>query len=214
MERQNDHMRPVSRRKKILIMTLLALVVLATTLFYIAITPAHTWIASLFHSQTSVALPANPNSETTMFGYDLRHTRYNTKERQLNIADVSHLQLQWSVSTNYQIISSPVVDNGVLFVGSNNKHFYALDSKSGKALWSYTARADIGSSPAIANGIVYVGSSDDKVYAFNERTGAITWTYTTSNAVWSSPSVANGVVYVGSNDTPLYALDARTGTGL
>src|ERR1700738_2283242 len=113
MERQNDHARPGSRRK-ILIMTLLVLVVLATTLFYIAITPAHTWVASLFHSQTRVAPPANPTSETTMFGYDLRHTRYNTQERQLNIANVSHLQLNWSVSTHDQIISSPVVDNGVL----------------------------------------------------------------------------------------------------
>ncbi len=96
----SDQTRPGSRRKTLLIMTLLVLVVLATTLFYIAITPAHTWIASLFHSQTSAALPANSNSETTMFGYDLRHTRYNTQERQLNIANVSHLQLQWSVSTS------------------------------------------------------------------------------------------------------------------
>jgi hypothetical protein len=93
MERQNGHTRPVSRRKTMLIMTLLALVVLATTLFYISITPAHSWIASLFHSRVSVAPAVNPNSETTMFGYDLRHTRYNTKERQLNIGDVSNLQL-------------------------------------------------------------------------------------------------------------------------
>jgi hypothetical protein len=92
MERQNDHASPASRRKNTLIITLLVLVVLTTTLFYIFITPAHTWIASIFHSQARVAPAANPNSDAMMFGYDLRHTRNNTKERQLNIGDVSGLQ--------------------------------------------------------------------------------------------------------------------------
>ncbi|HET9999606.1 MAG TPA: hypothetical protein VFQ36_01850, partial [Ktedonobacteraceae bacterium] len=112
MERQNGNAGLISRRKNTLIWTLLVLVVLATTLLYIYVTPAHTWIASLFQSQAKVAPLPNSNSDATMFGYDLQHTRYNIKEHQLNISNVSHLQLSWSVATNDQIISSPVVDNG------------------------------------------------------------------------------------------------------
>src|SRR5690348_11781096 len=126
MESQNSHTAAGSRRKTIRVVALLVPVVLVATLFSIYLTPAHTWIASLFHSHVSIAPGANPSSETTMFGYDLQHTRDNIRERQLNIANVSSLQLSWSFSTTAQIISSPVVDHGILFIGSNNKRFYAL----------------------------------------------------------------------------------------
>ncbi|HLX56480.1 MAG TPA: PQQ-binding-like beta-propeller repeat protein, partial [Ktedonobacteraceae bacterium] len=211
MDTQNANTRHISRRKAWLLIVLLALILVASVAFYIS--PARTWVTGHFHSGIRTAAPS-ANSNAAMFGYDLQHTRFNANERQLNIGNVNGLELYWSVATDNQVISSPAVANGIVFIGSNNKHFYALDSKNGKALWSYVSKADIGSSPAIANGIVYVGSSDHKLYAFNERTGAVVWTYATESAIWSSPSVANGIVYVGSNDSTLYALDARTGTGL
>ncbi len=55
MERQNSQTASGSRRKTIRIVMLLIPVVLATTLFYIYVTPAHTWLASLFHSHVSIA---------------------------------------------------------------------------------------------------------------------------------------------------------------
>src|SRR5581483_10291624 len=100
MERQNGHARLVSRRKNTLIWMLLVLVVLATTLLYVYVTPAHTWIASLFQAQVKVAPLPNSNSDATMFGYDLQHTRYNTREHRLTIGNASHLHLAWSVATN------------------------------------------------------------------------------------------------------------------
>ena len=58
--------------------------------------------------------------------------------------------------------SSPAVANGVVYVGSYDRHVYALNAGTGALLWKYQTG---GSSPAVANGVVYVGW-EDGVYAF------------------------------------------------
>lgn len=53
--------------------------------------------------------------------------------------------------------SSPAVANGVIYVGSDDKHVYAF-GRDGERLWaSATAKTEVVSSPAVANGVVYVG---------------------------------------------------------
>lgn len=112
------------------------------------------------------------------------------------------------------MISSPAVANGVVYVGSDNGHFFALNASTGAYLWSYFLGDSVRSSPAVANGVVYIGSGDSKVYALNTSTGAFLWRYATGGDVQSSPAVANGVVYVGSSDGNVYALNASTGAKL
>jgi PKD repeat protein len=102
--------------------------------------------------------------------------------------------------------SSPAVENGVVYFGSNDNNTYALNAATGALLWKYTTGNREISSPAIANGVVYIGSYDNNLYALNAATGALLWNYTTGGTVGSSPAVVNGVVYFGSNDNNLYAL--------
>jgi outer membrane protein assembly factor BamB len=114
--------------------------------------------------------------------------------------------------TNTQISSSPVVVNGVVYIGSPDGHLCALDATAGKILWQYKTGDTISfSSPAVANGIVYVGSDDKSLHAVDAATGTGLWKYTTGGKIKSSPTVDNGAVYIGSYDNNLYALDAATG---
>ena len=123
---------------------------------------------------------------------------------------------QSTVVSDEQIISTPAIADGILYVGVlNNYTLYALDTSTGAVLWTYATGGYVGSSPAVANGVVYFESwnDDHNVYALNARTGAVLWTYTMGAAgiLGTSPAVANGVVYVGSYDNNVYALDAGTG---
>jgi outer membrane protein assembly factor BamB len=111
------------------------------------------------------------------------------------------------------------VDNGVVYVGSNDHNVYALNAATGAKAWSFATKGSVGySSPAVAKGKVYVGSFGI-VYALNASTGAQVWRRPIGqHNVPSSPAVANGVVYISLVNT-LYGvgtilLDADTGVSL
>jgi eukaryotic-like serine/threonine-protein kinase len=173
-------------------------------------------------------LPGNHPPATTpppyapMFGFNLQHTRFNPGENKLTTTNVSRLTQDWKAPTGAGIDSSPAVDNGVVYVGSDDGELHAFKADTGTILWSTTVGTTgkppipIRSSPAVANGVVYVGSGDGNLYAFDATNGHLLWfsaigTFNRSspmNFIRSSPTVANGKVYIGSNNDKLYAFIA------
>jgi outer membrane protein assembly factor BamB len=132
----------------------------------------------------------------------------------------------WRSTSLGQIIDSPTVVNGVLYVGSQtsaSSNAGKLDvfaaSGCGQAtcapLWQGAAgtQSILQSSPAVVGGRVYVGGFDGKLYVFNASgCGASlcqpAWTGTTGGPIESSPTVSGTSVFVGSNDGKLYAFPA------
>jgi outer membrane protein assembly factor BamB len=122
--------------------------------------------------------------------YNMR--RSNPCEKVLNVSNVGNLVLKWSYTTGRRVLTSPAVESGVVYVGSDDKNLWALNADTGTKLWTYATGGVVESDPAVAGGVVYVGSSDYNVYALNARTGAKLWSYTTGYIVDSAPAVANG----------------------
>ena len=133
--------------------------------------------------------------------------------------------------------SSPVVANGVVYIGATDDNLYAFDAKgvtncSGtpttcSPLWSGKTGGSIEFNLAVANGVAYVASTDDNIYAFDAAgVTNCSGTPTTCSPLWSAampgpiqaaPAASNGVVYVGTDQGPLsgdnlYAFDANGGT--
>jgi len=100
---------------------------------------------------------------------------------------------------------------GVVYFGSSDNNFYALDAVLGKSLWQTTAGNWSYSDPTLAGGILYAGNIDDNMYALDAATGSVKWKFATNSTIESPPTVANGVVYFGSDDHTFYAVDAVTG---
>jgi len=117
----------------------------------------------------------------------------------------------WNYTTGNEVLSSPAVVAGRVYVGSYDNRTYCLDASTGAQVWNYTTGSFVFSSPAVVAGRVYVGSFDKRVYCLDASTGAQLWNYTTGNEVLSSPAVVDGRVYVGSFDKRVYCLDALTG---
>jgi outer membrane protein assembly factor BamB len=145
-------------------------------------------------------------SEWPMFRNDLSHSGYSTT------AGPATNQTLWIYPTGSNILSSPAVANGQVYVGSNKGAVYDLNAATGSMIWIYQTGGAIYSSPAVADGVVYVGSWDDSLYALNATNGEKLWSYQTGSYVQSSPAVDNGVVYIASYDANVYALNAQTGT--
>ena len=74
--------------------------------------------------------------------------------------------LKWKYLTGHWVSAPPAIDkNGVIYVGSYDKHLYALNP-DGTLKWKYLTGDYIHSSPAIdKNGVIYVGSNDKYLYA-------------------------------------------------
>ena len=51
-----------------------------------------------------------------------------------------------------RVESSPVVANGIVYIGSDDSSVYALNADNGGKLWSYPTGSAVVSSPAVANG--------------------------------------------------------------
>lgn len=115
----------------------------------------------------------------------------------------------WNQSSFSPNAASPVVANGIVYMGVDDKFVHAFNLSNGEHKWNYSiGKPGFFVSPAIANGIVYIGSDDHNFYALNATSPTQIWNYTTGGRISSSPAIANGIVYIGSNDNNLYALNA------
>ncbi len=126
-------------------------------------------------------------------------------------AGTGELNFHGDVGGLGSIFSSPAISSGVIYIGSDDEFFSAIDANNGEGKWAYRIINRMWrSSPAISKNTVYVGSADN-VYALDANNGEPKWTYNTGGAVFSSPAISGNIVYVGSNDNYIYALDAYTG---
>ena len=119
-----------------------------------------------------------------------------------------------SVRLESGIHSSPVVMDGIVYFGSQDRYLYAVDADTGTKLWDFPTNGFVESSPAVVDGVVYFGSNDSNFYALDAKTGDLLWTFSAERSNQSSPAVADSMVFFGSDDSSIYALDAKTGEKL
>lgn len=114
--------------------------------------------------------------------------------------------LLWKFKTGDEVYSSPVEHEGIVYFGSREGTFYALDAATGEQKWRFWTRRAIYASPALAGDTVYAGGYDGIFYAIDARTGELKWQYATGNRINSSATIAGKRAYFGSDDGYLYAL--------
>jgi outer membrane protein assembly factor BamB len=115
--------------------------------------------------------------------------------------------------------SSPIVDKGVVYVGSENGTLYALWARTGRIKWTYKASAAIKASPALSGATLYFGDYSGRMYAVWARTGRGRWSSGTSGRTfglaagnfYSTPAVDFGRVYAGNTDGKVYSFSAKSG---
>jgi outer membrane protein assembly factor BamB len=147
--------------------------------------------------------------------------------------------LKWAFKTNGKIFSSPIVHDGIVYIGSEDGNLYAIDEKTGKTHWKFKTGGAVHSSPAVFKNTVYIGSFDGYYYAIDSKTGQLKWKFKTGGEKWSgeisflglkpvdkymddlwdfflsspviNPDKQNPSVFFGSSDGNVYALNADTG---
>ena len=108
-------------------------------------------------------------------------------------------------------LSGPVVSEGVLFVGSTDRSFYAFDYRTGKVLWEFKAEYFIESTPTVEGDRVCFGSSDGFMRCLDRNTGKELWKYQARSEMISSPLILGERLYFSSSDDRITSLDMNTG---
>lgn len=147
--------------------------------------------------------------------------------------------LKWAFKTNGKIFSSPIVHDGIVYIGSEDGCLYAIEEKTGKTNWKFKTGGAVHSSPAIFKNTVYIGSFDGYYYAIDTKTGRLKWKFKTGGEHWSgevsflgmkpvdmymydlwdfflsspviNPDGKNPSIFFGSSDGNVYALNVNTG---
>jgi outer membrane protein assembly factor BamB len=111
-----------------------------------------------------------------------------------------------------------VLYNEILYFGSGDGYFYAVDAKKGKEIWKFKTGNAVHTTPALANGKLFFGSFDGFVYALDLQKGKLVWKFKTvghkyfpTGDVNGSPTVFKNLVFIGARDYNFYALDQEKG---
>jgi outer membrane protein assembly factor BamB len=135
-------------------------------------------------------------------------------------ASAGDLGVLWSYDTKKPVVSSPVVADGRVFIGSDDHCVHAIDLESGEGLWRFATEDMVEAPPLVREGRVICGSSDTRVYAIDAESGAELWRFEGGDqflggANWLEPEgELPARVVVGCYDTKLYCLDAASGEKL
>ena len=133
---------------------------------------------------------------------------------QINKANVKTLQLVWARAMEPGINqATPLIYNGVMYLGHPGDVIQAIDAASGDLIWGYrhslppaaSFRNNLGQrkrSIALYGDHVYTVTWDNVVVALEARTGNVAWQVDRGGDFYVSnstgPIVANGVVVAGS----------------
>lgn len=128
--------------------------------------------------------------------------------------------LAWKLPTDGPVYASPVLSEGILYIGSMDSTFYAIDAETGEEKWQFPAGNTIQSGAALYDHLVFF-ESGNCLYALNTR-GKLVWKNQlcegeVNNQLdpWdyhhSSPYIHEGVVYIGTEQGILWGFQAETG---
>lgn len=117
----------------------------------------------------------------------------------------------WHFACEDEVYSSPVVSDGVLYVGAYDHNLWALDAKSGELIWKYATSGGINATPCVHKDRVIVGSADRFLYAVSADRGRIIWSCSTNGRIRSSARVEYDHVFFGSEDGYFYTVSVQSG---
>ncbi len=199
--------------------------------------PVAITLAGLASSERAVARNATPvagmSSDWPLYGQNLSGDKAASESR-LTVSTVGSLVPLWQVEVGGLISATPVIADGVVYVGSYDGNLYALDLRTGGVRWRYATGAavlepnlkiplGITGSAAIIGDTVYAGDATATVHAVDVATGKVRWMMKVDDqpqaSICSSPVVSQEKVYIGVASVAkevgfrgsVVALDAATG---
>lgn len=126
---------------------------------------------------------------------------------------------RWARKLPSRSESSPLLDRGRLYFGTEDGTVYALRARDGAVRWTYKAAGAVKGALALWRGVLYFGDYAGQVTAIRQRDGSRVWRAGTrggrlglsSGNFYATPAVAYGRAFIGNTDGFVYSFGAKTG---
>ena len=142
------------------------------------------------------------------FGYNTEHSGVYPSQEAM---PALHGHLIWQQNTGGSVFSSPVLANGIVYVGSTGGNLLALDAQTGAIHWQHPIGQFLNdATPVVVGRVVFVGANRSWIYALDATNGQQLWAANLQEVIKAAPTYADGIVLVNSSNSTS-ALDARTG---
>lgn len=115
------------------------------------------------------------------------------------------LEERWSFKAGSAIEGAPAVVSGIVYFGSFDKHFYAVELATGKLKWKVKLGA-MKASPSVKGERVYIGDMDGRFYSLKISDGSKVWEFEAGGEITSGCNFHGNNVLIGSHDATLYCL--------
>ena len=110
--------------------------------------------------------------------------------------------------------SSPVVVDGVLYIGGSDGFVNAIDVETGKEKWRFETDGIMASSPTVAFGKVFFGeayNAKGTYYALDKETGKPLWQSEDFGNVWVNATYDDKNIYFGNMKGYFFAVNPQNG---
>ncbi len=121
------------------------------------------------------------------------------------------LQAGKSTEKKTRAFNPPLVEDQVIYFGSVDKNFYALDLKSGYMRWIFPTRNEVNSVPYLMDDKIFFGSNDGRVYAVSKKSGDEIWNFQSGQTVQSLLSGWQDNLIFTSDQGQTFFLDQKNG---
>jgi outer membrane protein assembly factor BamB len=183
--------------------------------------------ALMWASQT----PNDKGNETSLYGggiaYDNGHIYATNGLGYVSALDERSGGIVWQVRPGGPLRGSPSVDNGAIYVMSQDNQIYSLSEADGKTNWSQAAALEIAgvfgsASPAVGQGTVVAGFSSGELNAYRYENGRQVWqdalqrtsirtSVSSLSDIDADPVIDNGQVFAVGQGGRMVALELTTG---
>ena len=162
--------------------------------------------AGLLGSLLGLAQPTGASEGWLQFKGDSRHSG-NRPERSV----AAPLGLLGAVPLTDAVFTSPVVDDGRVYVVDGSGVAFCLDAATLKVLWKFESRGGAAncnnvSSPALAGGYLHFGTMGGIYYVLEAKSGKVVKEIACGEPIFTSPVVANERVYFATLGSRVHAL--------
>ena len=128
--------------------------------------------------------------------------------------------VHWSTQLGERIRSSPVIDDGRVFVATNDGFVYGLDLISGEELWRFPAEGEglgqISADLSFHSGILYIGTESNTLHLLDVATDipSPVCEFDALAPIVTSPIITDEAVYVGTTGQNIWTLPVGACSGV
>ncbi|MBA3824121.1 MAG: PQQ-binding-like beta-propeller repeat protein, partial [Ktedonobacterales bacterium] len=119
--------------------------------------------------------------------------------------------LKWKYALGSAAVTTPVVVDTIVGVGSADGHYSGIGIDKGNRVWQVSATATFANESAVNEKTLYIGNANHQFYALDMTNGKTLWTFVADGAIKGGAIYKDKTVIFGTETATLFCLKGERG---